>query len=67
MKSLQINDEVYEGLKAFVVDPFEDTPSTVLMRLMNIVSKAQSHFCPIGARLEDRLLNSDTHPTHAQA
>ena len=54
MISLQISDEVYEGLKAFVVDPYDDTPNTVVMRLINIATKAQSRFCPIGARPEDR-------------
>jgi hypothetical protein len=57
MKTLQISDEGYEGLKAFVVDPFDDTANTVVMRIINIASKAQSRFCPIGARLEDRELS----------
>ena len=59
MKTLQVSDEAYEGLKPFVVDPFDDTPSTVLTRLMNIVSKTQACFCPIGARLEDRVLDTE--------
>jgi hypothetical protein len=67
MKTLQIHDEVYEGLKAFVVDPFDDTPSTVVMRLIDIAHKAQSHFCPIGARLEDRVLNNAVAPTHTHS
>ena len=46
MKTLHINDEVYESLKAFVVDPFDDTPNAVLMRLIDIANKAQSHCCP---------------------
>ena len=46
MKTLHINDEVYESLKAFVVDPFDDTPNAVLMRLIDIANKAQSRWCP---------------------
>jgi len=46
MKTLQINDEVYESLKAFVVDPFDDTPDAVLKRLIDIANKAQSRWCP---------------------
>jgi hypothetical protein len=46
MKTLQINDDVYESLKAFVVDPFDDTPNAVLMRLIDIANKAQSRWCP---------------------
>ena len=54
MKSLQINDDVYESLKAFVVDPFDDTPNAVLMRLIGIAHKAQSRWCSFDARSEDR-------------
>jgi len=46
MKTLQINDEVYESLKAFVVDPFDDTPNAVLMRLIDIANKAQNRWRP---------------------
>ena len=46
MKTLQINDDVYESLKAFVVDPFDDTPNAVLLRLIDIANKAQSRWCP---------------------
>ena len=67
MKTLQINDEVYEGLKAFVVEPFDATPSTVLIRLMNIAHKAQSRFCPIGARREDRGPKSAVLPRYAHS
>ncbi len=54
MKTLEINNEVYESLKAFVVDPFDDTPNTVLKRLIDIASKAQSHWSPFAARSEGR-------------
>ena len=45
MKTLQVSDEVYEKLKAFVSDPFEDTPDNVLLRLMEIAEKAKSRWC----------------------
>jgi hypothetical protein len=53
-KTLQISDEVYESLKAFVVDPFDDTPNAVLTRLIGIANKAQSRWCPFDARSEGR-------------
>ena len=46
MKSLLISDDVYEKLKAFVVDPFDDNPDAVLMRLIDIATKAQNRWCP---------------------
>ena len=45
MKTLHINDEVYEKLKAFVDDPFDDTPNAVLQRLIDIANKAQDRWC----------------------
>ena len=44
MKTLEISDEVYLKLKAFVADPFEDTPDNVLLRLMDIVDKAKGRW-----------------------
>ena len=67
MKMLQVSDEVYEGLKAFIIDPFDDTPNTVLTRLMDIVSKAQSRFCPIVARIEDKIPDSETRAQYTQS
>ena len=46
MKILHINDDVAESLKAFVVDPFDDTPNTVLMRVIAIANKATSRSSP---------------------
>ena len=62
MKTLQINDEVYESLKAFVVDPFDDTPDAVLMRLINIATKSKSRWHPFGARSEYREAGSFVPP-----
>ena len=44
MKTLEISDEVYDSLKAFVIDPFDDTPNAVLRRLIDIANKAQSRW-----------------------
>jgi hypothetical protein len=46
MKILHVNDEAVERLRAFVVDPFDDTPNTVLMRLIDIANKAKSRCRP---------------------
>ena len=42
MKTLKVRDEVYENLKSFIIDPFEDNADTVLQRLMDIAEKAKS-------------------------
>jgi predicted CopG family antitoxin len=42
MKTIEISDELYDKLKTFVVDPFDDTPDIVISRLLDIVDKAKS-------------------------
>ena len=42
MKVMQISDELYDRLKNCIVDPFDDTPESVIGRLINIVDKAKS-------------------------
>lgn len=42
MKTLRVNDEVYENLKSYIIDPFEDSADTVLQRLMDIAEKAKN-------------------------
>jgi hypothetical protein len=44
MKILKLSDAVYERLKDFVVDPFDDTPDSVLSRLLAITAKARSRW-----------------------
>jgi hypothetical protein len=41
---IKISDELYERLKNCVVDPFDDTPESVISRLMNIVDKARARW-----------------------
>ena len=44
MRVIQISDEVYDKLRTYIVDPFEDTPEFVIRRLMEIADKARSRW-----------------------
>ncbi len=46
MRTFTISDELYEQLKRFIVDPFDDTPEVVIERLVEIVDKARSRWSP---------------------
>ena len=46
MRTFKVSDELYEQLKSFVVDPFDDTPDIVIGRLIEIVSKAKNRWSP---------------------
>jgi len=54
MKTLQVSDEVYQKLMAFVVDPFEDTADIVITRVTEIASKAKERVARLEARSRDR-------------
>ncbi|HLB73180.1 MAG TPA: hypothetical protein VJJ98_04100 [Sedimentisphaerales bacterium] len=41
MRTVKISDELYEELKGFVVDPFDDTAEVVIGRLVQIANKAK--------------------------
>ncbi len=41
MRTIKVSDELYEKLKSFIVDPFDDTPEIVIGRLVEIVNKAK--------------------------
>ncbi len=41
MRTIKVSDELYEKLKGFIVDPFDDTPEIVIGRLIEIVNKAK--------------------------
>lgn len=41
MKTIQISDELHKKLQNFVVDPFDDTPDSVISRLIDIADKAK--------------------------
>ncbi len=49
MKTIQISDELFDELKNLVVDPFDDTPDSVIGRLIQIVKKAKSRWSPLDA------------------
>ena len=49
MKNVQISNELYEKLKDFVVDPFDDTPETVIGRVVDIACKAKTRWSPLDA------------------
>jgi len=49
MKTVQISDELFDELKNLVVDPFDDTPDSVIGRLIQIVKKAKSRWSPLDA------------------
>lgn len=42
MKTIEISDEISDRLKAYVVDPFDDTPEKVIGRVLDIADKAKS-------------------------
>ncbi|MHC4309537.1 MAG: hypothetical protein ACYSSN_06305 [Planctomycetota bacterium] len=52
MKVIEISDELYDRLKTFVVDPFDDTPEIVLGRVVDIVDKAKSKWISWDAEAE---------------
>ncbi|OHB62592.1 MAG: hypothetical protein A2Y76_00610 [Planctomycetes bacterium RBG_13_60_9] len=49
MRTFQVSEELYEQLKSFVIDPFDDTPDVVIGRLIEIVKKARNHWSPFEA------------------
>jgi len=46
MRTFKVSDELYEQLKSFVIDPFDDTPDVVIARLIEIVRKARNQWSP---------------------
>jgi len=46
MRTFKVSDQMYEQLKSFIVNPFDDTPEVVLARLIAIVNKARDHWSP---------------------
>jgi hypothetical protein len=53
MRTFQVSDEMYEQLKTFIVDPFDDTPELVIGRLIAIVNKAKNRWAPFGLDEEE--------------
>jgi hypothetical protein len=46
MRTFRVSDQMYEQLKSFIVDPFDDTPELVIGRLIEIVNKAKARWAP---------------------
>ncbi len=46
MQTISISDELYQKLRNFIVDPFEDTPEAVVGRLVEIATKAKNRWTP---------------------
>ena len=53
MKVVQISDELYDKLKNCVAHPFDDTPESVIGRLIDIADKAKTKWSPLEAHVED--------------
>ncbi|OHB60326.1 MAG: hypothetical protein A2167_03520 [Planctomycetes bacterium RBG_13_46_10] len=53
MKAIQIPDELYERLKSCVVDPFDDTPESVISRLIDISDKSKCSWSPLDVRVHE--------------
>jgi len=47
MRTIEVSDELFEQLKGFVVDPFDDTSEAVIARLVTIVNKAKNRWSPL--------------------
>ena len=49
MKQVVLSDEVFEQLKNFIVDPFDETIETVIGRLITITVKARDRWLSLPA------------------
>jgi hypothetical protein len=49
VRTFKVSDELYEQLKSFIVDPFDDTPEIVIGRLIEIANKAKGRWSPLDA------------------
>jgi len=52
MRTFKVSDELFEQLKSFVVDPFDDSPDAVIGRLIEIVNKAKNRWSPFDEEVE---------------
>jgi len=63
MKVIQISDELYNRLKNCIVDPFDDTPESVVGRLIDIVDKSKSRCSSWDAAEDTGQQNRPTTPS----
>jgi len=69
MKVIQISEKLYDRLKSCVVDPFDDTPESVIHYLIEIVNRAKREWCPFDVHMENGQQqegNWDTRPERAE-
>jgi len=64
MKTIEISDELYDKLKTYVVDPFDDTPENVISRLLDIVDKARGKWTSWDAEEGDEQQNDQQKRSH---
>jgi predicted CopG family antitoxin len=64
MKTIEISDELYDKLKTYVVDPFDDTPENVISRLLDIVDKARGKWTSWDAEEDDEQQNDQQKRSH---
>ena len=65
MRTIRISEELFERLKTFVVDPFDDTPDAVIGRLADIAAKAKTHWSPLDAGDATKDAKPQAKPTKA--
>jgi hypothetical protein len=65
MKTIRISEELFERLKTFVVDPFDDTPDAVISRLADIAAKAKNRWSPLDACETAKDVKPATRPSRA--
>jgi hypothetical protein len=67
MRTFKVSDEMYEQLKSFVVDPFDDTPEVVISRLIEIVNKAKDRWSPFEVYESRNAERAASRPAHEEA
>lgn len=69
MRTFKVSEEMYEQLKTFVVDPFDDTPEVVIGRLIEIVNKAKDRWLPFEVHENEKRVEPPvkSHPATQEA
>jgi hypothetical protein len=65
MRTFTVSDEMYEQLKGFVIDPFDDTPEAVIGRLIEIVNKAKDRWSPFAVYENEKRVEPPAKPRPA--
>jgi hypothetical protein len=66
MKVIQISDELYDRLKNCIADPFDDTPESVVSRLVDIVDKSKSRCSSWDAEEDTKQKDEPTTPSKSR-